>query len=316
MAYIQEKTNAKGESETPANNYLGGTNNRTSTRFYNGQVLTITPESGYAITRVVFEATTTGYATTFKNSGWTNATASMEEGGTIVTVTPADGDAAIVATIGGTCGFNAVSVYYEESLFVYYDIELDDQIENGTIAADKTRAQEGELITLTAIPDENYYLDEWTVLDGNAEVVPVTISTDNPNVATFNMPAKEVIVSATFATTLVYYTITIDDEIEHGTVTADMQQAVEAATVTLTITPETGYILEDDNLLVMAGSDEVDVTKVNATTYTFEMPAANVEVTAEFTEYVGGALYTLATSIESGKHYIIASSKHKLLKMK
>jgi len=70
----------------------------------------ITPASGYAISSVVFTATSEGYATALKNSVWTNATAAVD--GTIVTVTPTDGTTAIGAVIGGTCGFTSVKVYY------------------------------------------------------------------------------------------------------------------------------------------------------------------------------------------------------------
>ncbi len=107
-------TNAKGTSSNNANNYLGGdANNRTSTRFYTNQILTITPATSYAITSIEFTATSTNYATTLKNSTWTNATAAVNN--TIVTVTPTDGTTAISAVIGGTCGFTSVKVYYTES---------------------------------------------------------------------------------------------------------------------------------------------------------------------------------------------------------
>ena len=112
-----EMTNTKGNSSTKPNNYLGGdSNNRTSTRMYTGNVLTITPVVGYAITSVVFEATTNGYASALKESTWTNATAEMEDGDNVktVTVTPSIGIEAISATIGATCGFTSVKVYYVE----------------------------------------------------------------------------------------------------------------------------------------------------------------------------------------------------------
>ena len=105
-------TNATATGETSATNYLGGDgNNRSSSRFYKNNALTITPASGYMITSVVFTATSENYASNLKGSTWTNATA--EASGTTVTVTPTDGVSAITATIGGTCGFTAVKVYYQ-----------------------------------------------------------------------------------------------------------------------------------------------------------------------------------------------------------
>ena len=96
-------------SSTGANNYIPPT--RTSTRFYTGGTLTIAPASGYKIKSIVFTATTEGYANTFTGSTWTNATASVS--GTTVTVTPTSGLSSVIATVGGTCGFTGVTVYYE-----------------------------------------------------------------------------------------------------------------------------------------------------------------------------------------------------------
>ena len=105
-------TNATATGETAATSYLGGdANNRTSSRFYKNNTLTITPALGYMITRVVFTATSENYASTLKSSAWTNATAKAS--GMTVTVTPTDGVSAIRATIGGACGFTAVKVYYQ-----------------------------------------------------------------------------------------------------------------------------------------------------------------------------------------------------------
>jgi len=98
-------------SKTAANNYLGGdSNNRTSSRFYSGNTLTITPASDYTITSVVFTATSINYASALGNSTWTNASASVSS--STVTVTPTDGETAISAVIGGTCGFTSVQVNY------------------------------------------------------------------------------------------------------------------------------------------------------------------------------------------------------------
>lgn len=102
----------KGTSAQNANNYVGGdVNNRTSTRFYSNQKLTISPKEGYVITSAVFSATSDSYATALGNSTWTNASASVSS--TTVTVTPSDVATSMVATIGGTCGFKSVVVYYE-----------------------------------------------------------------------------------------------------------------------------------------------------------------------------------------------------------
>ena len=81
-------TNTKGSGSTAPSNYLGGdSNNRTSSRFYNGNNLTIAPALGYKITSIEFVATSENYASVLKNSDWTNAEVAVSS--TTVTVTPA-----------------------------------------------------------------------------------------------------------------------------------------------------------------------------------------------------------------------------------
>ena len=106
---------AKGTASTATNSYYPGTPGKsyTSTRFYKNSILTLTPATGYAVKKVVFEATSTSYAGALAGSTWTNAGAKVNE--TTVTVTPKDPLTAWSATIGGTCGFTSVKVYYEES---------------------------------------------------------------------------------------------------------------------------------------------------------------------------------------------------------
>ena len=107
-------TNSSASGGTSATNYLGGdSNNRTSSRFYANNTLTITPASGYSISSIVFTATSDNYATALKNSTWTNATAAASS--STVTVTPTNGKNVCSAKIGGTCGFTQVTVTYTTS---------------------------------------------------------------------------------------------------------------------------------------------------------------------------------------------------------
>ena len=118
-------TNSSKSGGTKASNYLGGdANNRTSSRFYAGNTLTITPASGYIITSIEFTATSDSYASALQSSTWTNATAVASD--KTVTVTPINGLSAISATIGGTCGFTEVKVYYEPYTTVSVTIGADE----------------------------------------------------------------------------------------------------------------------------------------------------------------------------------------------
>ena len=107
--YVSMKNERNGSGNTAVNNYIPTA--QTSTRFYKNNELTITP-NGKGITSVVFTATTTGYANALQGSEWTNATASVDD--KTVTVTPIDGEIAISAVVGNTCGFTSVQVNYKE----------------------------------------------------------------------------------------------------------------------------------------------------------------------------------------------------------
>lgn len=104
---VATMANAKGTG-TKVNNYIPTT--RSSTRFYNGNILTITPASGQNIVSVTFTATSDSYATALRNSTWTNATAAGS--GTSVVVTPTNGANVFSAAVGGTCGVTKVTVEY------------------------------------------------------------------------------------------------------------------------------------------------------------------------------------------------------------
>lgn len=99
----------KGTSPTNCNNYLGDKNS--SSRFYNGHSFSLSPVGSYYINRIVFSATSTGYADAFVNSSWVNASATALE--STVTVTPSIANNSISGTISATCGFTSATVYYE-----------------------------------------------------------------------------------------------------------------------------------------------------------------------------------------------------------
>lgn len=104
----------KGTAGTAANDYLGGTNSRTSSRFYQNSNLKIMHRFDVTITSVVFTAKTEADATALQTSDWSNA-ADATASGTTVTVIPNDGIIEIIAKIGGTCGFTGVTVNYTDA---------------------------------------------------------------------------------------------------------------------------------------------------------------------------------------------------------
>lgn len=81
-------------------------------------------------------------------------------------------------------------------------------ISNGTVVANPTIADAGELVTLTATPGSDiaseYFLQSWSVIDEDNNSIAVTQG-DNPNLCTFIMPTSNVTVTATFSRTYLLY---------------------------------------------------------------------------------------------------------------
>lgn len=147
-----------------------------------------------------------------------------------------------------------------------YAITIAEGLENGTVAADKATAAAGETITLTVTPATGYQIASVTT-NGTALAAAETY--------TFVMPAEAVEVAATFElippTT---YAITIA-KADNGTVAADKTEAEAGATVTLTVTPATDYVIDT---VTTNGAELAAVEGV----YSFVMPAEAVEVAATF----------------------------------
>ena len=156
-----------GGSSTNANNYLPPT--QTSSRFYSGATLTITPKAGKNITSIVFTATTNNYATALAGCEWTNASASAI--GSTVTVTPSDGSNVISAAIDATCGFTCVE--FVEG--VSYDITVvSNDNTMGTVSITGS--------TITASPAAGYRVKEsepYNVTSGTATVTRGTGANSN-----------------------------------------------------------------------------------------------------------------------------------------
>ena len=207
----------KDGASTDANNYYGGdANKRTSTRFYKNSILTIAPKAGYKITSVVFTATTEAYASALETSAWTNASAAATSK-FVVTVTPTNGAQSVIATIGGTCGFTSVVVYYAEN-------------EGG---------EEPETKTLVSITVDNPKI-EYTV--GDAFVAPnVTATYDDESIETVSGATFTGYDMATAGT----YTVTVS--YTEGEVTE---------TTTFDITVSAPEILVEDGAYVIAVQEE------------------------------------------------------------
>ena len=75
-----------------------------------------------------------------------------------------------------------------------YTVTVSDSLEHGKVTADKSSAEAGATIKLTATADSGYELDSYSVKDASANELTVTDGT-------FTMPKSNVTVSATFKET-------------------------------------------------------------------------------------------------------------------
>ncbi len=75
------------------------------------------------------------------------------------------------------------------------------------------------------------------------------------------------------------YSITVTTP-ENGTLTADTQRGQYQDVVTITATPDEGYLLR--SLSILCGTEEVIFTQVDENTYRFSIPQGNVTVSAVF----------------------------------
>ena len=92
------------------------------------------------------------------------------------------------------------------------------------------------------------------------------------------------------------FAISLPESFEHGTVECDKTTAAEGETVTLTVTPDDGYELENLTVTTVDGEPSgaplrlrggsLELTPGENGTYTFQMPAAPVAVTATFREAI------------------------------
>lgn len=172
--------------------------------------------------------------------------------------------------------------------------------DNGTVTVDPTAAVEGTDVTVTVKAADNYQLkaDSLTYSYQIGEDKKTEKLTLTDGKATFKMPAADVTVSAVFEPVEVKtYSVTATKGGE-GTVTVNGQETEKLEglksgdTVTLTVTPADDMYklaqLAENGLKVTytdAEGTEQTVTVAEGTeanTYTFEMPAADVTVTARF----------------------------------
>lgn len=234
-----------------------------------------TPKDGYTLTA-------DGVVVTYGDNQTLKATPDTEKANTYTFAMPA-GDATVSAE------FEKVKEYTVKVN------PVEGEVATVTVNPDKA-AQDTEITVTVANIKEGYQLKEggltYSYKSGDETKTQKLTLTDGK--ATFTMPAADVTVSAAFeAVKVETYSVTINPS-DHGEVKADKTTELKAGdTVTLTVTPADDMYtlaqLAENGLKVTytdaAGTAQpVEVAEgTEANTYTFEMPAADVTVAAQFT---------------------------------
>ena len=203
-------------------------------RFYKSSKITITAPGN--ITKIQFKCVS-GYVISIDGASTSSTTVTVTLNGT--------SDTYIVSSLSAQVRLNSLSVTYTTTsaggtiTTTYYHstpdcggtpeqptytITISNDIQNGTIVADKSSAAEGETVKLTVNPEAGYKLDAITVTKATGGIVEVENKT-------FTMPASNVTVSATF-TEIQKYTVSFNTG-TNNVPQADITETVGGAGITL-----------------------------------------------------------------------------------
>lgn len=211
--------------------------------------------------------------------------------------------------------YDKVSLYKEAG---GHNVNIASGIIGGTVTSDKNKAKENATVTLTVTPDAGYAIGtvSYTPEGGSA----TTITPVN-GVYSFTMPDANVTVSATF--TAIHYTINLDVQPSAASTAGctiplpsqasvfledNVSKSTVGKVVTFRMHTETGWVVPSDYLPTVSYTDAnsqtqtCTVTRVSTendgATFSFTMPAADVTISATFTDYAE-PLWLLGNNLEN-----------------
>lgn len=219
------------------------------------------------------------------------AQATTEKAKTVYTFTMPDGD----VTINVTKAAKTYAVKVADA--------NKDTLKITSPEADLDKVAEGTSVTVVATPKDGYTLtaDGVVVTYGDNQTLKATPDTEKANTYTFAMPAGDATVSAAFEE-VKKYNVTVAGTVENGTVGVEPKTAAAKDVVTVTVTPNTNFKYTDGSLKATYtdGGTKKEINDFKAVdgkenTYTFEMPAADVTVSAAF-EKIATETYTVTVT--------------------
>lgn len=236
------------------------------------------------------------------------AQATTEKAKTVYTFTMPDGDVTI--SVAKNAKTYAVKVADANK----------DTLKITSPEADLDKVAEGTSVTVVATPKDGYTLtaDGVVVTYGDNQTLKATPDTEKANTYTFAMPAGDATVSAAFEE-VKKYNVTVAGTVENGTVGVEPKTAAAKDVVTVTVTPNTNFKYTDGSLKATYtdGGTKKEINDFKAVdgkenTYTFEMPAADVTVSAAFEEIATETYTVTVTKDGDGKVTVNEQETEKL----
>lgn len=236
------------------------------------------------------------------------AQATTEKAKTVYTFTMPDGD----VTINVTKAAKTYAVKVADA--------NKDTLKITSPEADLDKVAEGTSVTVVATPKDGYTLtaDGVVVTYGDNQTLKATPDTEKANTYTFAMPAGDATVSAAFEE-VKKYNVTVAGTVENGTVGVEPKTAAAKDVVTVTVTPNTNFKYTDGSLKATYtdGGTKKEINDFKAVdgkenTYTFEMPAADVTVSAAFEEIATETYTVTVTKDGDGKVTVNEQETEKL----
>ena len=186
-----------------------------------------------------------------------------KEDGTEWTIVPAAGSVATIGNVGYKTLAEAVAAAKDNDVIVLQK----DNAENVTVSREVTFTldKNNKEFTGSIVAGEGYSCTK----DGDTYEFTEKGSSDTPSTSSNRKSSKK-------------YSVEIED-MEDGTVKASSTRVKKGATVTLTVTPDKGYEL-DELVVLDSDGDEVELKDKGNGKFTFVMPRGGVEVEASFEE--------------------------------